>query len=242
MADYKVTDTELTSIANAIRAKTGGSAQIEFPAEFVSEIGRISGGGATNILSGTDAPTASVGSDGDLYLQYGGEAETQSLSGFSIKKESSMSVSVSESEVEFVYGSGGSIGAQAYKQVDLTDINTITVTMASGSHSYNNYQTERFAPMLFIENNVNPASNFVADNATVTRYIRIGEDNKTVTKTINVSQFTGNYWIVFSSIGCDSTVTDLTFGGDYIFNAYCKVNGVWQDLIGTDIDDVNTGE
>jgi hypothetical protein len=46
MADYKVTDTELTSVANAIRAKTGKSAQIEFPTEFVSEIGSISGGGS----------------------------------------------------------------------------------------------------------------------------------------------------------------------------------------------------
>ena len=50
MADYKVTDTELTSIANAIRAKTGKSAQIEFPTEFVSEIqGISSGGGATTV-------------------------------------------------------------------------------------------------------------------------------------------------------------------------------------------------
>lgn len=30
----------------------------------------VSGGGSTNILSGTDEPTASVGSDGDIYLQY----------------------------------------------------------------------------------------------------------------------------------------------------------------------------
>lgn len=45
MADYKVTDAQLISVANAIRAKTGKSEQIEFPTEFVSEIGSISGGG-----------------------------------------------------------------------------------------------------------------------------------------------------------------------------------------------------
>lgn len=44
MSDYKVTDTQLTAIADAIRAKTGGSATLEFPTEFVSEIGSISGG------------------------------------------------------------------------------------------------------------------------------------------------------------------------------------------------------
>lgn len=39
--DYKVTDTELTSIANAIRTKGGTSALLEFPTEFVSAIGDI---------------------------------------------------------------------------------------------------------------------------------------------------------------------------------------------------------
>ena len=38
MADYKVTDTELTSIANAIRARTGSNASLEFPTDFVDEL------------------------------------------------------------------------------------------------------------------------------------------------------------------------------------------------------------
>lgn len=37
-------DSDLTSVANAIRAKSGGSGQLAFPAGFVSEIGNISGG------------------------------------------------------------------------------------------------------------------------------------------------------------------------------------------------------
>lgn len=45
MADYKVTDTELTSVANAIRTKGGTSAQLEWPAEFISAVQAISGGG-----------------------------------------------------------------------------------------------------------------------------------------------------------------------------------------------------
>lgn len=43
MAEYIVKDTELTSIANAIRAKSGGNSQLEFPNGFVSEIGSIGG-------------------------------------------------------------------------------------------------------------------------------------------------------------------------------------------------------
>ena len=48
MADYKVTDTELTSIANAIRAKGGTQAQLEFPTGFVSAVNAIPTGGGSN--------------------------------------------------------------------------------------------------------------------------------------------------------------------------------------------------
>lgn len=41
---YTTTDTELTSVADAIRSKTGKSSSISFPNGFVSEIGSISGG------------------------------------------------------------------------------------------------------------------------------------------------------------------------------------------------------
>lgn len=44
MSDYLVTDTELTSIANAIRTKGGTSANLSFPTGFVSAINAISGG------------------------------------------------------------------------------------------------------------------------------------------------------------------------------------------------------
>lgn len=38
MTDYLVTDTDLTSVADAIRYNTGGTDPLEFPAEFISEI------------------------------------------------------------------------------------------------------------------------------------------------------------------------------------------------------------
>lgn len=40
---YVVTGSSLTSVANAIRSKSGGSGQLSFPAGFVNEIGKISG-------------------------------------------------------------------------------------------------------------------------------------------------------------------------------------------------------
>lgn len=57
MSTYLVDSTDLTSVANAIRAKSGGSAQLAFPQGFVSEIGNIpsggGGSGATVVASGT---------------------------------------------------------------------------------------------------------------------------------------------------------------------------------------------
>ena len=41
MSEYLVTSEDLTAVADAIRAKSGGSESLEFPGEFVSEIGNI---------------------------------------------------------------------------------------------------------------------------------------------------------------------------------------------------------
>lgn len=45
MANYVVSDTNLTAVANAIRQKGGTSASLEFPDDFVSAIGDIETGG-----------------------------------------------------------------------------------------------------------------------------------------------------------------------------------------------------
>lgn len=51
LVDSTQLDSDLTSVANAIRAKSGGSSQLAFPAGFVSEIQAIpSGGGGDAII------------------------------------------------------------------------------------------------------------------------------------------------------------------------------------------------
>ena len=59
MTDYIATDTELTSIANAIRTKGGTSASLEFPDEFISAINAIGGGGEIHNQNKTVTPTES---------------------------------------------------------------------------------------------------------------------------------------------------------------------------------------
>lgn len=69
MADYKVTDTELTSIANAIRTKGGTSSQLEFPTGFVSAVQAIPTGGSAVVqpLSVTQNGTYTAPSGVDGY-------------------------------------------------------------------------------------------------------------------------------------------------------------------------------
>lgn len=54
MADYIVSDAELSSIANAIRTKGGTSAKLEFPTEFVAAINSLGGAGAISIIDELD--------------------------------------------------------------------------------------------------------------------------------------------------------------------------------------------
>ena len=71
MANYLTTDTDLTSVANAIRTKGETSAQLEFPADFVSAIAAIRTGGAFNVVAGTfEGTTADTAMD--ITLNYSG--------------------------------------------------------------------------------------------------------------------------------------------------------------------------
>jgi len=68
IVDAAQLDSDLSDIADAIRAKTGGSAALAFPADFVSEIESISGGGgytadeiASRSISGNFETSQSIG-------------------------------------------------------------------------------------------------------------------------------------------------------------------------------------
>ena len=79
MANYLVNDTQLTSIADAIREKSGSNEGLSFPAGFVSEIGNIEagsggGGGSSNVVMGTFLLDDSVaGTAQTINLPYTGD-------------------------------------------------------------------------------------------------------------------------------------------------------------------------
>ena len=63
LVDSAQLESDLTDIADAIRAKTGGSADLQFPEDFVSEIGSISGGGegwTWDTLANQNTPAGAV--------------------------------------------------------------------------------------------------------------------------------------------------------------------------------------
>ena len=61
LVDSTQLDSDLTSVANAIRTKGGTSAQLSFPTEFVSAIGAIQTGGG-NVQIEELTPTSSMSS------------------------------------------------------------------------------------------------------------------------------------------------------------------------------------
>lgn len=73
LVDSTQLDADLTSVANAIRTKGGTSAQLAFPADFVSAINAISGGGGaqvTHVKYTTTSDALSSGAGGNTSFFY----------------------------------------------------------------------------------------------------------------------------------------------------------------------------
>lgn len=60
LVDSAQLDADLTSVADAIRAKGGASGQLAFPADFVTAIGNISGGGSGDVYEWFGAKNATL--------------------------------------------------------------------------------------------------------------------------------------------------------------------------------------
>lgn len=71
LVDSTQLNSDLTSVANAIRTKGGTSAQLAFPAEFVSAIGNIQSGYAAADWLNLTKPTGRIESDVAMNSQYG---------------------------------------------------------------------------------------------------------------------------------------------------------------------------
>lgn len=68
LVDSTQLNSDLTSVANAIRTKGGTSASLAFPADFITAINAISGGGGIQHKTGTFTPTTSPGNNTNVEI------------------------------------------------------------------------------------------------------------------------------------------------------------------------------
>lgn len=198
----------------------------------------VQGGGGITILSGTTEPTSSQGADGQIYLKCGENGVD--LSTFTFRNTGGVTCVSSKYALIYTYNSGSSIGAESRLQMDLTDVNELKFTLSKFHKNYDNSRTIK----VYIENTLDPASNWISSSSLIPD-AEISTNDTTNTYTVDVSSYTGNYWIVVTSHGVSGEFRDLVIDGNivekYILNSFLKVNGTWQELIGSDIDDVNLG-
>lgn len=69
MADYKATDTEFATVANAIRTKGGTSAQLEWPTGFANAVAAIPSGGS-NVIEEWDFTKSEFGSEKNIEASF----------------------------------------------------------------------------------------------------------------------------------------------------------------------------
>lgn len=132
MADYKVTDAQLSSIANAIRTKGGTSDPLVFPSGFVSAIGDISAGAVliSKIISANGEYSAQAdNADGFSNVVVDVPAPSGSIS---IESNGTYDVSAFANAVVSVPTGGDNSGVDALMGVNVpADIYTSTTNIRS---------------------------------------------------------------------------------------------------------------
>lgn len=196
---------------------------------------KCGGGGGSSILSGTSDPSASEGANGQIYLKYveGG----LDLSGASTKIESSSTMEVTKTANSIVMDwlGSSSIGAQAWISADLTDVDELSITLTVGDSAYDS-NFASWHPKFAITQS-DPSDSYITSDLSA----ELSTANTTQTFTIDVSSYSGTYYLVMNGSGCDCSFSSIILDGEtnsIITAAKLKVSGSWTDLIGSDINDV----
>lgn len=204
---------------------------------------QLGGGGGVRVLSGEGVPTAAQGDNGQIYLKYG--ATLYSIQGL-VTSESALSVAVSANSSWSGYEpwkafstSGGWIGnggnphwLQVATQTNVT-IKTISFLANDSSRAHaisrvgysEDGTTFTNAPLSSSTMVINQGNTVLSQGATG-KYFRI--------------YFDGSYGVSYYPMM--EKVKIMAEGqGSEIYEAYAKVSGAWQSLIGSDIGDIDLG-
>lgn len=222
------------------------------------------GGGGATILSGTEAPTASVGSDGDIYLELANlisdvssftklysQAGNQSYGNYGAKVNARLAITDESNHTSLMqqgwnasgaayYDSENKIGAYAgYSFGDALRLTKIKLWLGRYSGQNNNL----IATVEYMD--ANDEWHEVEDLTIATNLpYPLNVFEVTLDNTIDMY---GIRWIHKKTPqktgGNNICFFGMTMYGDdakQICDSFLKVDGTWQPLIGSSIDDVNT--
>jgi len=196
------------------------------------------GGGAT-ILSGEEEPTSAIGNNGDIYLQTSGLLQPL------VGSQSELSVIVSansnwggydpwkafsKQQNDWWIGSGGDphwLQVEFQSQQTLQEVSFVT---------YDSYRTHPVSRIAYSNNGVD-FTDAILSESTVDGFSG---------HAVISGGCTGKYFrFIFDGSYSESSYPgmgkiEMISNDSFVYSSYCKVNGIWQNLIGTDINDVNT--
>ena len=234
MAEYIVTDSELTRVANAIRLKSRTHDNLEWPDSFVNAIYSISGGGSL-ILNGLEEPTSDLGVDGDIYIKFFLQTKDNSALGWYAnvgticKNTNSMGTINGRNYYKTVNTSAvvafcRTDGGWWQPHLASTDPDAVTLRADSGgpwtyTHSYT------IDGQLWYFNSGNHGWQSPSIN---TEYPVFEDQIYNFTTESNAKEF-------IDRLG----VTDDADEHQYVELVYCKVDGTWVNIIGVDKNDIN---
>ena len=137
LVDSTQLNSDLTSVANAIRAKSGGSSQLAFPAGFVSEIGNIpSGGGGYTMDDIADRAYANYENNYDLVLSTATRIAPFAFSRGTMKSVYAPNVQYFTQYLTNTSGDGSYVfeSCQLLKSVNFPNL----IDVGSGGYQFNN--------------------------------------------------------------------------------------------------------
>lgn len=214
----------------------------------------VPGGGSTNILSGSDDPTLAQGSDGDIYLKYlqSGANITNVRMVIYDARTSGGDTQISEVQLldsndnVILWGSGTATSNGVMTQSEPPS--NVFDNLTNDKWYTSSKPDARYPIWIDFEPDVPISTSTVNGWQWWTANDSFGRDP--VTFDLQLSFDGGNkYFIVDHAENASITVNrnaiaytnGLVVENGIIIDTYCKVNGVWQPLIGTNISDVNLG-
>lgn len=196
------------------------------------------GGGGATILSGAKEPTSDIGSNGDIYLRTLGIlqplVESQSALSINVTANSNWSgydpwKAFSSVNNNWWIGNGGNLHwlqVEFQEQINLQEVSFIT---------YDARRTYPISRIAYSDNGVDFTDAILSESTTDGLSGHASVSGECVGKYFRFI-FDGSYGVsYYPGMG----KLELFGASVNIYSSYCKVNGIWQNLIGTNINDIN---